>query len=34
MKGVLSYRQTTQIRRQAAMDELVTISEEMGGYDL
>ena len=34
MKDVLSYKQTTQIKRQAAMDELVTIGEEMGGYDL
>jgi excisionase family DNA binding protein len=34
MKDVLLYKQTTQVRRQAAMDELVRISEEMGGYDL
>jgi excisionase family DNA binding protein len=34
MKDVLSYKQTTQIKRQTAMDDLVRISEEMGGYDL
>jgi excisionase family DNA binding protein len=34
MKDVLSYKKTTQVKRQAAMDELVRISEEMGGYDL
>jgi excisionase family DNA binding protein len=34
MKDVLSYKQTTHVKRQAAMDELVKISEEMGGYDL
>jgi excisionase family DNA binding protein len=34
MKDVLSYKQTTQIKRQTAMDEFVRISEEMGGYDL
>ena len=34
MKDVLSYKQTTQVKRQAAMDEVVKISEEMGGYDL
>jgi excisionase family DNA binding protein len=34
MKDVLSYKQTTQIKRKAAMDELVKVSEEMGGYDL
>jgi excisionase family DNA binding protein len=34
MKDVLSYKQTTQVKRQASMDELVRISEEMGGYDL
>jgi excisionase family DNA binding protein len=34
MKDVLSYKQTTQVKRQASMDELVSISEEMGGYDL
>jgi excisionase family DNA binding protein len=33
MKDVLSYKQTTQIKRKAAMDELVKVSEEMGGYD-
>jgi excisionase family DNA binding protein len=34
MKDVLSYKQTTHVKRQAAMDEFVKISEEMGGYDL
>lgn len=34
MKDVLAYKQTTHIKSQAAMDELVKISEEMGGYDL
>jgi len=34
MKDVLLHKQTTQVKRQAAMDELVKISEEMGGYDL
>jgi excisionase family DNA binding protein len=34
MKDVLSYKQTTHVKREAAMDELVRISEEMGGYDL
>jgi excisionase family DNA binding protein len=34
MKDVLLHKQTTQVKRQAAMDELVRISEEMGGYDL
>jgi len=34
MKDVLSYKQTTQVKREAAMDELVRASEEMGGYDL
>jgi excisionase family DNA binding protein len=34
MKDVLSYKQTTHVKREAAMDELVRISEEMGGNDL
>lgn len=34
MKDVLFYKQATQVKRQAAMDDLVRISEEMGGYDL
>ncbi len=34
MRDVLSYKQTTHVKREAAMDELVRISEEMGGYDL
>jgi excisionase family DNA binding protein len=34
MKDVLLHKQTTQVKREAAMDELVKISEEMGGYDL
>jgi len=31
---VLRYKQTTHVKREAEMDELVKISEEMGGYDL
>jgi excisionase family DNA binding protein len=34
MKDVLSYKQSTHVKRAAAMDELVRIGEEMGGYDL
>jgi hypothetical protein len=34
MKDVLRHKQTTQVKREAATDELVKISEEMGGYDL
>src|SRR5258708_14538919 len=34
MKDVLFYKQTTQVKRHAAMDDLVRISEDMGGYDL
>ena len=34
MKDVLRHKQTTQVKRRAAMDELVGLSEEMGGYDL
>jgi excisionase family DNA binding protein len=34
LKDVLRHKQTTQVKREAAMDELVKISEEMGGYDL
>jgi excisionase family DNA binding protein len=34
MKDVLRYKQTTHVKREAEMDELVKISEEMGGYDL
>ena len=34
MKDVLLHKQTTQVKRQAAMNELVRNSEEIGGYDL
>jgi excisionase family DNA binding protein len=34
MKDVLLHKQTTQVKRRAAIDELVGIGEEMGGYDL
>ena len=34
MKDVLAYKQTMQVKSRAAMDELVKLSEEMGGYDL
>jgi excisionase family DNA binding protein len=34
MKDVLSHKQTMHVKRGAAMDELVRIGEEMGGYDL
>jgi hypothetical protein len=30
----LAYKKTMQIKRHAAMDELVKASEDMGGYDL
>ena len=33
MKYVLVYKQTMQVKSRAAMDELVKLSEEMGGYD-
>ena len=34
MKDVLAYKQSMQVKRRAALDELVKASEEMGGYDL
>ena len=34
MKDVLAYKQTMQVKSRAAMDELVKLSEEVGGYDL
>ncbi|HEY4210737.1 MAG TPA: helix-turn-helix domain-containing protein [Steroidobacteraceae bacterium] len=34
MKDVLAYKKTMQVKSRAAMDELVQLSEEMGGYDL
>lgn len=34
MKDVLAYKQTMQVKSRAALDELVKLSEEMGGYDL
>jgi excisionase family DNA binding protein len=34
MKDVLTYKQSMQVKRRAALDELVKASEEMGGYDL
>jgi len=34
MKDVLAYKQSMQVKRRAALDELVEASEEMGGYDL
>jgi excisionase family DNA binding protein len=34
MKDVLAYKQSMQIKRRAALDELVKASEDMGGYDL
>jgi excisionase family DNA binding protein len=34
MKDVLLHKHTTQVKRRAALDELVRTSEEMGGYDL
>jgi excisionase family DNA binding protein len=33
MKDVLAYKQKMQVKSSAAMDELVKLSEEMGGYD-
>ena len=34
MQDVLAYKKTMQIKRRAALDELVKASEDMGGYDL
>jgi excisionase family DNA binding protein len=34
MKDVLAYKQSMQVKRRAALDELVEASEEVGGYDL
>jgi excisionase family DNA binding protein len=34
MKDILAYRQTMQVKRRAALDELVKASEDVGGYDL
>lgn len=34
MKDVLTYKQTMQVKSRAALDELVKLSEEVGGYDL
>ena len=34
MKDILAYKQSMQVKRRAALDELVTASEEVGGYDL
>jgi len=34
MKDVLAYKQSMQVKSRAALDELVKLSEEMGGYDL
>ena len=34
MKDVLTYKQSMQVKRRAALDELVKASEEVGGYDL
>lgn len=34
MQDVLAYKKTMQIKRRAALDELVKASEDIGGYDL
>jgi excisionase family DNA binding protein len=34
MKDVLAYRQTMQVKSKAALRDLVSTSEELGGYDL
>jgi len=34
MQDVLAYKKTMQIKRRAALDELVKASEDMDGYDL
>jgi excisionase family DNA binding protein len=34
MQDVLAYKKTMQIKRRAALDELVKASEDTGGYDL
>jgi excisionase family DNA binding protein len=33
-KDVLAYRQTMQVKSKAALRDLVSASEELGGYDL
>jgi excisionase family DNA binding protein len=33
MKDVLAYKRTMQVKRRAALDELVKTSEDIGGYD-
>jgi excisionase family DNA binding protein len=34
MKDILAYKQSMQVKRRAALDELVKASEDVGGYDL
>jgi excisionase family DNA binding protein len=34
MKDVLAYKETMRVKRREALDELVKLSEELGGYDL
>ncbi len=34
MQDILAYKKTMQIKRHAALDELVKASEDIGGYDL
>lgn len=33
-EALLAYKQSTQVERRAALDDLVKASEEIGGYDL
>jgi excisionase family DNA binding protein len=34
MKDILAYKQSMQVKRRAALDELVKASEDVGGYEL
>lgn len=34
MSDVLAYKRTMEVKSRAALDELVKLSEDMGGYDL
>ena len=34
MKDVLAYKETMQVKRRAALDEMVKLTEDTGGYDL
>ena len=34
VQDVLAYKKTMQVKRRDALDELVKVSEDIGGYDL